>query len=74
MSTYTGYFMSRRSEQWTVQVITDGGSESNRSLPMWERGLKHNRLKRAGWWNDVAPYVGAWIETASCGRKVLALA
>ena len=29
MSTYTGYFMSRRSEQWTVQVITDGGSESN---------------------------------------------
>ena len=29
MSTYTGYFMSRRDEQWTVQVITDGGSESN---------------------------------------------
>ena len=38
-----------------------------RSHPTWVRGLKHDALKALKF--DVvyvAPYVGAWIETAPC--------
>ncbi len=33
------------------------------SRPAWARGLKHGRLVEAGGEADVAPRVGAWIET-----------
>ena len=35
------------------------------SHPTWVRGLKQNRMERPGNLAHVAPYVGAWIETAS---------
>ena len=35
------------------------------SHPMWVRGLKQNVARRWKMENDVAPYVGAWIETPS---------
>ena len=34
-----------------------------RSHPMWVRGLKHYDTQQSAQ-TDVAPYVGAWIETA----------
>ena len=40
----------------------------SKSLPMWERGLKHNFNDCIYIPIEVAPYVGAWIETAV--RKV----
>ena len=33
------------------------------SLPMWERGLKHVGYHCEGVGLNVAPHVGAWIET-----------
>ena len=36
-----------------------------RSLPMWERGLKHLLLSSGKAAAKVAPHVGAWIETRS---------
>ena len=33
------------------------------SLPSWERGLKRVRQRLNGHHTDVAPLVGAWIET-----------
>ena len=38
----------------------DGAS---RSLPSWERGLKHAENHVAMDGGEVAPFVGAWIET-----------
>ena len=35
-----------------------------RSLPSWERGLKLNEIVGAFEADKVAPFVGAWIETA----------
>ena len=37
--------------------------ESIVSLPMWERGLKHEQKQTAYPRYPVAPHVGAWIET-----------
>ena len=34
------------------------------SHPTWVRGLKHIRFKFNTRQDNVAPYVGAWIETA----------
>ena len=33
------------------------------SLPTWERGLKQYENEMKLWNNQVAPHVGAWIET-----------
>ena len=33
------------------------------SHPMWVRGLKHFDYQIKVWQIEVAPYVGAWIET-----------
>ena len=33
------------------------------SLPMWERGLKLDELEKQTKEEEVAPHVGAWIET-----------
>jgi len=33
------------------------------SLPAWGRGLKHVHGRKSDGQNDVAPRVGAWIET-----------
>ena len=35
------------------------------SHPMWVRGLKHQTNKRFVMEQNVAPHVGAWIETAN---------
>ena len=32
------------------------------SLPSWERGLKFTNMSLAVWAEQVAPFVGAWIE------------
>ena len=32
---------------------------------MWERGLKHILMVLSFLWCEVAPYVGAWIETTA---------
>ena len=37
------------------------------SHPMWVRGLKHECFCELIGASDVAPYVGAWIETANDG-------
>ena len=34
------------------------------SHPMWVRGLKQKKLSECKTMEEVAPYVGAWIETA----------
>ena len=34
-----------------------------RSHPMWVRGLKHVQYASLPCWQNVAPHVGAWIET-----------
>ena len=36
---------------------------SQRSLPIWERGLKLTLLASSSLSMHVAPYMGAWIET-----------
>ena len=33
-------------------------------LPLWEHGLKHKQLQDIGSVFRVAPFMGAWIETA----------
>ena len=33
------------------------------SLPVWERGLKQGSRQSCTMWRQVAPCVGAWIET-----------
>ena len=38
------------------------------SHPMWVRGLKHVVVNHVGKVLSVAPYVGAWIETAVRGQ------
>ena len=35
----------------------------NQSLPIWERGLKHQKYTAGCFSLPVAPYMGAWIET-----------
>ena len=42
-----------------------------RSHPMWVRGLKLAYRSVIGIGNEVAPYVGAWIETVNDGRAAL---
>ena len=37
------------------------------SLPTWERGLKQSYMQALMQTQQVAPHVGAWIETASGG-------
>ena len=39
-----------------------------RSHPTWVRGLKLGELCVSKRGTDVAPYVGAWIETLSCQK------
>ena len=39
---------------------------AGKSHPMWVRGLKLNINKRTEVAENVAPYVGAWIETFAC--------
>ena len=39
------------------------------SLPMWERGLKHRLFGKSLVTLQVAPHVGAWIET-SCSSQL----
>ena len=41
------------------------------SHPMWVRGLKRDISKCFTTESDVAPYVGAWIETRNCYRNTL---
>ena len=36
----------------------------SRSHPTWVRGLKHYEMLKV-WYESVAPYVGAWIETST---------
>ncbi len=38
----------------------------DKSLPSWERGLKQERQVIDLYVQEVAPFVGAWIETFSC--------
>ena len=45
--------------------------EKGKSLPMWERGLKRIKRQFPGDQREVAPYVGAWIETAKELLRVL---
>ena len=35
---------------------------SSKSLPSWERGLKYFRREKQNLLQDVAPFMGAWIE------------
>ena len=42
------------------------------SHPMWVRGLKHTHIRISGLNINVAPHVGAWIETNS-GIDVISL-
>ena len=37
------------------------------SHPTWVRGLKCNRIECVARFNNVAPYMGAWIEIVSNG-------
>ena len=43
-----------------------------RSLPSRERGLKLKRLRKFRRGETVAPFTGAWIETASSALNILA--
>ena len=47
-----------------------------RSLPSWERGLKHSQRGGGRALLGVAPFVGAWIETHFFGRldQIIAVA
>ena len=38
------------------------GETGSGSLPSWERGLKYGNEERINVIDDVAPFVGAWIE------------
>ena len=40
------------------------------SHPVWVRGLKQSMLNAPMWQEDVAPRVGAWIETCLVRVKV----
>ena len=46
------------------------------SHPTWVRGLKQTSDPASNWTTNVAPYVGAWIETLfdgmSCGQIAVA--
>ena len=46
---------------------TRGDRGGRRSHPTWVRGLKLAATVGMGETVSVAPYVGAWIETNSCG-------
>ena len=48
---------------WIETVLKMLLSLRKKSHPMWVRGLKLLRNMRCKSVNDVAPYVGAWIET-----------
>ena len=41
----------------------DTKEEHLQSHPVWVRGLKQERIDQLQWELDVAPRVGAWIET-----------
>ena len=45
------------------QLWMNNGNMLDRSHPTWVRGLKHNLTDGTRKLNQVAPYVGAWIET-----------
>ena len=49
--------------------------QSNRcqSHPTWVRGLKHPKHQQEVYQQQVAPYVGAWIETVAKGASLPAL-
>ena len=47
------------------QVILARSKISIKSHPMWVRGLKLITKKFVVWEIQVAPHVGAWIETLS---------
>ena len=44
-------------------MTIDFESVSDTSLPIWERGLKQDTKARLNMGYQVAPYMGAWIET-----------
>ena len=52
---------------WIEIAPTTACTVSQRSLPLWERGLKLSGIPGRLYINDVAPLVGAWIEINSQG-------
>ena len=52
-----GAWIETAAEELATDTITA-------SLPIWERGLKLTKWGRRLFFNAVAPYMGAWIETA----------
>ena len=48
---------------WIETSLSLGNHNINKSLPMWERGLKHMSIFGGILGAGVAPHVGAWIET-----------
>ena len=46
-------------------IVCHGRRHTIESHPTWVRGLKHNALYSQYTMSDVAPYVGAWIETGN---------
>ena len=48
------------------QKVVERSLKSSMSHPMWVRGLKHINIYLNVIKVNVAPYVGAWIETSSC--------
>ena len=53
---------------WIETLSHDGQScRDNKSHPMWVRGLKQKTLQNFPANRQVAPYVGAWIETLHKG-------
>ena len=49
----------------------DVGILANMSLPMWERGLKLLGFRHSAGGLQVAPHVGAWIETGIEAERVV---
>ena len=44
-------------------AVVHDRKKKEESLPTWERGLKHSSFSKNARTIEVAPHVGAWIET-----------
>ena len=55
---------------WIETKNTTASSRKIKSLPSWERGLKHTRCLLSWTGLRVAPLVGAWIETDAMEKAI----
>ena len=58
---------------WIETLVIPHLKEYDMSHPTWVRGLKHNKGRYPSSGQNVAPYVGAWIETSSAVARIISL-